>query len=126
MVANSKQFGESVNITFPSGASGHADEECLIADMIDLTRQYGRYDYRLVAALLRDAGWQVKDKRVERLWRRAGQIVPMTERKKGGLWPNDRSCVRLRPEYRNHVWSYDILHHRTYDGRAYRILNILH
>jgi transposase InsO family protein len=41
------------------------------------------------------------------------------------LWLNDGSCVRLRPEYRNHVWSYDFMHHRTNDGRAFRILNIL-
>ncbi|APG45813.1 hypothetical protein PhaeoP97_00362 [Phaeobacter porticola] len=51
---------------------GRADEERLVANMIELTRQYGRYGYRRVAALLRDAGWQVNDKRVERLWRREG------------------------------------------------------
>ena len=44
-----------------------ADEERLVADMIELTRQYGRYGYRRIAALLRDAGWQVNDKRIERL-----------------------------------------------------------
>ena len=49
-----------------------ADEELLVADMIELARQYGRYGYRRIAALLRNAGWQVNDKRVERLWRRKG------------------------------------------------------
>jgi len=104
---------------------GRADEERLVADMIELTRQYGRYGYRRIAALLRDAGWQVNDKRVERLWRREGLKVPMKQPKKGRLWLNDGSCVRLRPEYRNHVWSYDFVHHRTDDGRAFRTLNIL-
>ena len=104
---------------------GRADEGRLVADMIELTRQYGRYGYRRVAALLRDAGWQVNDKRVERLWRREGLKVPMKQPKKGRLWLNDGSCVRLRPEYRNHVWSYDFVHHRTEDGRAFRALNIL-
>ena len=104
---------------------GRADEDRLIADMVELTRQYGRYGYRRVAALLRDAGWQVNDKRVERLWRREGLKVPMKQPKKGRLWLNDGSCVRLRPEYRNHVWSYDFVHHRTDDGRAFRTLNIL-
>ena len=33
--------------------------------------------------------------------------------------------VRLWPEYRNHVWSYEFVHHRTDDGRAFRALNIL-
>jgi transposase InsO family protein len=93
--------------------------------MIELTRQYGRYGYRRVAALLRDAGWQINDKRVERLWRREGLKVPMRQPKKGRLWLNDGSCVRLRPEYRNHVWLYDFVHHRTDDGRAFRTLNIL-
>ena len=52
------------------------DEERLVADMIELARQYGRYGYRRIAALLRDAGWQVNDKRVERLWRLEGLKVP--------------------------------------------------
>ncbi|MDB4164625.1 IS3 family transposase [bacterium] len=104
---------------------GRADEERLVADMIELTRQYGRYGYRRVAALLRDAGWQVNDKRVERLWRREGLKVPMKQPKKGRIWMNDGSCVRLRPEYQNHVWSYDFVHHRTDDDRAFRTLNIL-
>jgi transposase InsO family protein len=95
---------------------GRADEARLVADMIELTRQYGRYGYRRIAALLRDAGWQVNDKRVERLWRREGLKVPMKQQKKARLWLNDGSCVRLRPEYRNHVWSYDFVHHRTDDG----------
>ena len=93
--------------------------------MIELTRQYGRYGYRRVAALLRDAGWQVNDKRIERLWRREGLKVPMKQPKKGRLWLNDGSCVRLRPGYRDHVWSYDFVHHRTDDGKVFRALNIL-
>ena len=104
---------------------GRADEERLVADMIELARQYGRYGYRRIAALLRDAGWQVNDKRVERLWRREGLKVPTKQPKKGRLWLNDGSCVRLRPEYRDHVWSYDFVHCRTDDGRAFRTLNIL-
>ncbi len=83
---------------------GRADEERLVADMIELVRQYGRYGYRRIAALLREAGWQVNDKRIERLWRREGLKVPMKQPKKGRLWLNDGSCVRLRPEYRDHVW----------------------
>jgi putative transposase len=33
--------------------------------------------------------------------------------------------VRLKPEYPGHVWSYDFVHHRTDDGRAFRKLNII-
>ena len=104
---------------------GRADEDRLVADMIELARQYGRYGYRRIAALLRDAGWQANDKRVERLWRREGLKVPMGQPRKGRLWLNDGSCVRLRPEYRNHVWSYDFVHCRTDDGKAFRTRNIL-
>ena len=93
--------------------------------MIELVRQYGRYGYRRIAALLRDAGWQVNDKRIERLWRREGLKVPMKQPKRGRLWLNDGSCVRLRPEYRDHVWSYDFVHHRTDDGKVFRALNIV-
>ena len=104
---------------------GRRDEDRLVADMIELARQYGRYGYRRIAALLRDAGWKVNDKRIERLWRREGLKVPAKQPKKGRLWLNDGSCIRLRPEYRNHVWSYDFVHHRTDDGTAFRTLNII-
>ncbi len=104
---------------------GRLDEDFLVVDMIELTRRYGRYGYRRIAVLLRDAGWHVNDKRVERLWRREGLKVPMTQPKKGRLWLNDGSCVRLRPEYRDHVWSYDFVHCWTDDGKAFRTLNII-
>jgi transposase InsO family protein len=104
---------------------GRADEDRLVADMIELARQYGRYGYRRIAALLRDAGWHVNDKRVERLWRREGLKVPSKQPKKGRLWLNDGSCIRLMPAYRDHVWSYDFVHHRTDDGRAFRTLNLI-
>jgi len=105
--------------------TGRADEERLVADMIELARQYGRYGYRRIAALLRDAGWRVGDGRVERLWRREGLKVPAKQPKRGRLWLNDGSCVRLRPERRDHVWSYDFVHGRTDDGKTFRMLNIL-
>jgi putative transposase len=93
--------------------------------MIELARQYGRFGYRRIAILLREAGWRVNDKRVERLWKREGLKVPQKQPKKSRLWLNDGSCIRLRPSYVNHVWSYDFVHHRTEDGRAFRTLNVL-
>ncbi len=56
---------------------------------------------------------------------REGLKVPMKQPKRGRLWLNDGSCVRLRPEYRDHVWSYDFVHHRTDDGKVFRALNIV-
>ena len=101
------------------------DEAALVADMIALARQYGRYGYRRIAALLRLAGWVVNRKRVERLWRREGLKVPARQPRRGRLWLNEGSCVRLRPERPNHVWAYDFVEDRTHDGRKYRMLCIL-
>ena len=104
---------------------GRDDEERLTADVIELARRYGRYGYRKVTALLRDAGWLVNDKRVERIWRREGLKVPPRQPKRGRLWLADGSCLRLRPERPNHVWSYDFVEDRTHDGRRFRLLNVL-
>ncbi|EPX87796.1 HTH-like domain protein, partial [Rubellimicrobium thermophilum DSM 16684] len=84
---------------------GRSDEEALTADIVALASQYGRYGYRRITALLREAGWAVNVKRVEQIWRREGLKVPAKQSKKGRLWLNDGSCVRLRPERPNHVWS---------------------
>ncbi len=105
---------------------GREDEEKLIADIVELVRRYGRYGYRKIAALLRStAGWVVNDKRVERIWRREGLKVPARQPKRGRLWLADGSCIRLRAERPNHVWSYDFVEGRTHDGRKYRMLNII-
>jgi putative transposase len=84
---------------------GREDEERLTADIIELARQYGRYGYRKITALLRAEGWRVNAKRVERIWRREGLKVPPRQPKRGRLWLADGSCVRLRPERPNHVWA---------------------
>jgi putative transposase len=104
---------------------GREDEERLTADIIELAQQYGRYGYRKVAGLLRQAGWIINDKRVERIWRREGLKVPNKQPKRGRLWLADGSCIRLRPQHRNHVWSYDFVEDRTHDGRRYRMLNVI-
>ena len=104
---------------------GREDEERLTADIIELARCYGRYGYRKIAALLRTAGWTINDKRVERVWRREGLKVPQKQPKRGRLWLNDGSCIRLRAERRNHVWAYDFVEDRTHDGRKYRMLTIV-
>jgi hypothetical protein len=105
---------------------GRDDEEQLTADIVELARRYGRYGYRKVAELLRStAGWVVNDKRVERIWRREGLKVPAKQPKRGRLWLADGSCVRLRAERPNHVWSYDFVEDRTHDGRKYRMLNVI-
>lgn len=102
-----------------------AEEERLASRIIQLASLYGRYGYRRITALLNQEGWKVNHKRVERIWRREGLKVPQRQPKRGRLWLNDGSCVRLRPEHKDHVWSYDFMVARTADGRAFRLLNIL-
>ena len=101
------------------------DEEALRAGIVTLAARYGRYGYRRITALLRSDGWKVNHKRVERIWRQEGLKVPQKQPKRGRLWLNDGSCVRLRPTYRNHVWSYDFVVDRTRDGRAIKILTVI-
>ena len=97
----------------------------MTADIVRLASRYGRYGYRRITAMLRSEGWTVNAKRVERIWRREGLKVPQKQPKKGRLWLNDGSCVRLRPERPNHVWSYDFVEGRTHNGRRFRMLNII-
>jgi putative transposase len=104
---------------------GREDAERLTADVIELARQYGRYGYRKIAALLRQGGWSLSDGRVERIWKREGLKVPQKQPKRGRLWLTDGSCIRLRPERSNHVWAYDFVEDRTHDGRRLRMLTIV-
>jgi putative transposase len=101
------------------------DEDALTARIIELASEYGRYGYRRITALLRSEGWRVNCKRVWRIWRREGLKVPQKQPKRGRLWLNDGSCVRLRPERKNHVWAYDFVFDRTHNGRSLKILTIV-
>jgi len=97
----------------------------LTRTIILLAAKFGRYGYRRITALLRQAGWRVNHKRVERIWRQEGLRVPQKQPKRGRLWLNDGSCVRLRACWRNHVWSYDFVADQTHDGRPLRLLVVV-
>ncbi|WP_414651597.1 MULTISPECIES: IS3 family transposase [Hyphomonas] len=101
------------------------DEGALTAAIISLAERFGRYGYRRITALLREAGWSVSTGRVYRIWRREGLKVPQKQPKRGRLWLNDGSCVRLRPAHKGHVWSYDFVQDRTHDGKVFRMLCVI-
>ena len=101
------------------------DEERLTARITALAGEYGRYGYRRITALLRREGWHVNSKRVQRIWRQEGLKVPSKQPKRGRLWLNDGSCVRLRPTRKDHVWAYDFVQDATRDGRRLRLLTIV-
>ena len=75
--------------------------------------------------LLHLEGCFVNHKRVERIWKEEGLKVPKKQPKRRRLWLNDGSCIRLRPQHRDHVWSYDFVMDRTSEGRAFRMLTIV-
>ncbi len=102
-----------------------SDEPPLVTRMIELASRFGRYGYRRIAELLHREGWRVNHKRIERLWRREGLKVPKKQPRRGRLWLTDGSCLRHRPAYRDHVWSYDFVADRTADGRALKMLTIV-
>jgi transposase InsO family protein len=62
---------------------------------------------------------------VERIWRGEGLKVPQKQPKRGRLWLNDGSIVRLKPLFPQHVWSYDFMQARTHNGIPFRILNVI-
>ena len=102
-----------------------ADEDALTRAILELAAQYGRYGYRRITEMLQRAGWPVGVDRVLRIWRREGLKVPSKQRPRRRLWLNDGSCIRLRPERRNHVWSYDFVEAQTHDGRKVRLMTLI-
>ena len=101
------------------------DESALTAALTRLASQYGRYGYRRIHALLRAEGWQVSHSRVWRIWRLEGLKVPHKQPKRSRLWLNDGSCIRLSPQHRNHVWSWDFVFDRTQDGRVLKLMVVI-
>lgn len=102
-----------------------SDEEKIRTEVIEKACNYGRVGYRMVTNMMRNSGVNINHKRVERIWREEGLKLPQKQIKKRRLWLTDGSCIRLRPEHRNHVWSYDFVEDKTYNGKKIRILNII-
>ena len=104
----------------------HSNEEDTVQTrIIALAREYGRYGYRRITALLQQEGWRVNHKRVERIWQQEGLKVPQKQPKRARLWVADGLCLRQRPLYLNHVWSYDFVMDRTQDGRPLKLLTVV-
>ncbi len=101
------------------------DEAQLRKDITRLALKYGRYGYKRITALLHVEGWCVNHKRVERIWREEGLKVPQRQKKRGRLYLNDGSCIRLRPCWKNHVWSYDFVAERLSNGKKIRLLTVI-
>ena len=100
-------------------------EGLLVSKIIELACNYGRFGYRRVHALLKKQEIFISFHKMKRIWREQGLKVPQKQRKRRRLWLNDGSCIRLRPEYPNQVWSYDFVEDRLSNGTRLRWLNII-
>ena len=93
--------------------------------MVALSRENPRYGYRRVWALLRREGWAVNKKRVQRVWREAGLMVPSKECKRRRMGASESGVTRRQAEYIDHVWSYDFAMDATEDGRRLKMMPIV-
>jgi len=101
------------------------DEDDITGRIVALAAVYGRYGSPRITALMRNEGMHINHKRVERIWRREGLKVPRKQPKRGRLWLNDGSCVRLRAQHKDHVWAYDFVLDQTHNGKPFRMLTIV-
>jgi transposase InsO family protein len=97
----------------------------LIAAMKRFAGKYPRYGYRFITAKLRQDGWQVNHKRVQRLWRKEGLQVPYRRKIKKSLGSSLNACFVKKADFPNHVWTYDFIEDATEDGRKLKFLTVL-
>ena len=98
----------------------------MIDDLLVLHVKHPRYGYRRITIKLREKGWFINFKRVYRLWCQEGLKVPRKQHKKHRSdGSSDNACHRKRPEYYNHVWSYDFVTEQLENGRKVRMLVVI-
>jgi putative transposase len=90
-----------------------------------LSRAHPRWGYRRAHATLREAGWAVNRKAVQRLWREEGLRVPGRRRKRQRLGTSTTPAARLAAEHPDHVWALDYQFDQTEDGRILKLLNVV-
>ncbi len=101
------------------------EDQALRAELRKFSKGRPRWGYRRAHHHLREEGWDVNRKRVQRLWREEGLRVPVRKRKRRRLGSSTVPAERLRAERPNHVWAFDFQFDQTADGRALKLLNIV-
>ncbi|MGH7876751.1 MAG: IS3 family transposase [Candidatus Dormibacteraceae bacterium] len=101
-----------------------APEEQLRRRLNEISETWPRYGFRRAWALLRQEGWRVNRKRVQRLWREEGLRVPASRTKRRRVGESTVPAQRLRAERPNHVWALDFLFDATSDGRPIKVLTV--
>jgi len=101
------------------------DDVALRAELRKFSKERPRWGYRRAHHRLRQEGWEVNRKRVQRLWREEGLRVPQRKRKRRRLGDSTVPACQLRAERPNHVWAFDFQFDQTADGRALKLMNIV-
>jgi putative transposase len=102
-----------------------ADDAALRAELRKFSVDRPRWGYRRAHHHLRELGWEVNRKRVQRLWREEGLRVPQRKRKRRRLGESTVPAQRLRAERPNQVWAFDFQFDQTACGRAIKLMNIV-
>ena len=100
-------------------------DKALTAEIKKLARRHKRYGYRMITAKLRQDGWIVNHKRVQRIWQKEGLQVPYRRKFKKARGSSENSCCVKKAEHINHVWTYDFMSDQTEDGKKLKLLTVL-
>ena len=100
-------------------------DRALTSDIKRLAKKYPRYGYRFITAKLRQRGWLVNHKRVQRIWRKEALQVPYRRKFKKSEGSSENSCCVKKAEYINHVWTYDFISDQTEEGGKLKLLTVL-
>jgi transposase InsO family protein len=101
------------------------DDAALRAQLRAFSRARPRWGYRQAHQHLREQGWSVNRKRVQRLWREEGLRVPQKLRKRQRVGESTVPGDRLRAQRPDHVWAFDFQFDVTDDGRAVKLLYVV-
>jgi transposase InsO family protein len=97
----------------------------VINDLLVLHVKHPRYGYRRITIKLREKGWFINFKRVHRLWCAEGLKIRKKQHKRLYVGCSENACNRKRPEYYNHIWSYDFLSERLENGHLMKLLVVI-
>jgi putative transposase len=90
-----------------------------------LANKHKRYGYRMITSKLRQSGWIVNHKRIQRIWQKEGLQVHYRSKYKKAKGTSANSCAVKKAEYINHIWTYDFMSDQTEDGRPLKLLTVL-
>jgi putative transposase len=100
-------------------------DQVLVASIRRLAQKHPRYGYRFITAKLRQDGWCVNKKRVQRLWHKEGLHVPYKRKIKRSRGHPENACSVKKAAFINHVWTVDFIQDQTQDGRTLKFLTVL-